>query len=146
MPFLFADDTNIVATGYNLNYIISQINEETDNVYAWFKAKSFPLILRKRNYDFCAKMSIQDHKWYLFRKWLKQNFSASSLMMNWTGSPMLRILAKCYWMCRHFIKHGRSIWTGNPVDTVLYICFSVLSKIIKIQNSFIASHQTQYTV
>ena len=37
MPILSADDTNLFATGYNLNDIISQINEEIDNIYAWVK-------------------------------------------------------------------------------------------------------------
>ena len=35
MPILFADDTNLFATGYNLNDIVSEINTEIANIYAW---------------------------------------------------------------------------------------------------------------
>ena len=50
MPILFADDTNIFATGYNLNDIISQINKEIDNVYAWVKANKLSLNIDKTNF------------------------------------------------------------------------------------------------
>ena len=55
MPILFADDTNLFATGYNLNDIISQINKEIDNVYAWVKANN-------QFYAFHAEMCTSDHK------------------------------------------------------------------------------------
>ena len=41
MPVLFADDTNFFATGYDLNDIISQINKEIHDVYAWVNKLSF---------------------------------------------------------------------------------------------------------
>ena len=41
MPFLFADNTNIFATGCNPYDIMSQINKENDDVYAWVK-QAFP--------------------------------------------------------------------------------------------------------
>ena len=50
MPILFADDTNLFATGYNLNDIISQINKEIDNVYAWVKANKLSLNIDKTNF------------------------------------------------------------------------------------------------
>ena len=52
MPILFADDTNHFATGYNLNDIISQINKEIDNVYAWVKANKLFLDIDKTNLMF----------------------------------------------------------------------------------------------
>ena len=50
MPILFAGDTNRFATGYNLNDIISQINKEIDNVYAWVKANKLSLNIDKTNF------------------------------------------------------------------------------------------------
>ena len=50
MPILFADDTNLFATGYNLNDIVSQINKEIDNVYAWVKANEPSLNIDKTNF------------------------------------------------------------------------------------------------
>ena len=100
MTILFADDTNLFATGYNLNDIISQINKEIDNVYAWVKANKLSL-----NIDItscmlftpkCVPRTITcvlllvTELW----KWLKQNFSESSLIINWTGPHILRISAK----------------------------------------------------
>ena len=50
MPILFADGANLFATGYNLNDIISQINKEIDNVYAWVKANKLSLNIDKTNF------------------------------------------------------------------------------------------------
>ena len=50
MPILFADDTNLFATGYNLNDIISQINKEIDIVYAWVEANNLSLNIEKNNF------------------------------------------------------------------------------------------------
>ena len=49
MPILLADDTNLFATGYNLNDI-SQINNEVDNEYAWVKANKLSLNIDKTNF------------------------------------------------------------------------------------------------
>ena len=49
MPIRFADDTNLFATGYNLNDI-SQINKEIDNVYAWVKANKLSLNIDKTSF------------------------------------------------------------------------------------------------
>ena len=48
MPVLFADDTKLFATGYNLNDI-SRINKEIDNVYAWVKTNNISLNIDKTN-------------------------------------------------------------------------------------------------
>ena len=50
MPILFVDDTNLFVTGYNLNDIISQINKEIDNVYAWVKVNKLSLNIDKTNF------------------------------------------------------------------------------------------------
>ena len=50
MPIHFADDTNLFATGYNLNDITSQINKDIDNVYAWVKANKLSLNIDKTNF------------------------------------------------------------------------------------------------
>ena len=50
MPILFADDTNLFATGYNLNYIVSEINKEIANIYAWVKANKLSLNIDKTNF------------------------------------------------------------------------------------------------
>ena len=47
MPILFADDTNLFATGYNLNDIVSEINKEIANIYAWVKANKLSLNIDK---------------------------------------------------------------------------------------------------
>ena len=50
MPILFADDTNLFATGYNLNDIVSEINKEIANIYAWVKANKLSLNIDKTNF------------------------------------------------------------------------------------------------
>ena len=50
MPILFADDKNLFATGFNVNDIISQINKEIDNKYAWVKANKLSLNIGKNNF------------------------------------------------------------------------------------------------
>ena len=50
MPILFADDTNLFATGYCLNYIVSEINKEIANIYAWVKANKLSLNIDKTNF------------------------------------------------------------------------------------------------
>ena len=50
MPILFADDTNLFATGYNLNDIVSEINTEIANIYAWVKANKLSLNIDKTNF------------------------------------------------------------------------------------------------
>ena len=50
MPILFADDTNLFATGYNLNDIVSGINKEIANIYAWVKANKLSLNIDKTNF------------------------------------------------------------------------------------------------
>ena len=50
MPILFADDTNLFATGYNLNDIFSEINKEIANIYAWVKANKLSLNIDKTNF------------------------------------------------------------------------------------------------
>ena len=49
MPIRFADDTNLFATGYNLNDIVSKINKEIVNIYAWVKACKLSLNIDKTN-------------------------------------------------------------------------------------------------
>ena len=49
MPILFADDTNLFASGYNLNDIVSEINKEIANIYAWVKANKLSLNIDKTN-------------------------------------------------------------------------------------------------
>ena len=49
MPILFADDTNLFVTGYNLNDIVSEINKEFANIYAWVKANKLFLNIDKTN-------------------------------------------------------------------------------------------------
>ena len=50
MPILFADDTNLIATGYNLNNIVSEINKEIANIYAWVKANKLSLNIDKTKF------------------------------------------------------------------------------------------------
>ena len=50
MPILFADDTNLFATGYSLNDIVSEINKEIANIYAWVKANKLSLNIDKTNF------------------------------------------------------------------------------------------------
>ena len=50
MPILFADDTNLFATGYNLNDVVSEINKEIANIYAWVKANKLSLNIDKTNF------------------------------------------------------------------------------------------------
>ena len=50
MPIRFADDTNIFATRYNLNDIVSEINKEIANIYALVKANKLSLNIDKTNF------------------------------------------------------------------------------------------------
>ena len=50
MPILFADDTNLFATGYNLNDIVSEIKKEIAYIYAWVKANKLSLNIDKTNF------------------------------------------------------------------------------------------------
>ena len=60
----FADDTNLFATGYNLNDIVSEINKEIANIYAWVKANKLSLNIDKTNFMLftpkCVPRSIKD--------------------------------------------------------------------------------------
>ena len=64
MPILFADDTNLFATGYNLNDIVSEINKEIANIYAWVKANKLSLNIDKTNFMLftpkCEPRTIKD--------------------------------------------------------------------------------------
>ena len=104
MPILFADDTNLFATGYNLNDIISQINKEIDNVYAWVKANKLSLNIDKTNFMLFTPKCVP--------RTIKGVFIAGNkimevtetkflgviidykLIINWTGLHILRISAK----------------------------------------------------
>ena len=43
MPIVFADDTNLFATGYNLSDMVSETNKESANIYAWVKSNKLSL-------------------------------------------------------------------------------------------------------
>ena len=47
---LFADDTNIVIKGDNLNDLNSIINEELTKLYVWFRANRLSLNVKRTNY------------------------------------------------------------------------------------------------
>ena len=50
MPINFANATYLFATGYNLDDIVSEINKEIANIYAWVKANKLPLNIGKTNF------------------------------------------------------------------------------------------------
>ena len=50
MPILFADDTNLFATVYNLNDIVSEINKEIANICVWVQANQPSLNINKTNF------------------------------------------------------------------------------------------------
>ena len=52
MPILFADDTNLVCTGKDLNALSHKINEETPKIYAWVNANKLSLNIDKTNFMF----------------------------------------------------------------------------------------------
>ena len=64
MPILFADDTNLFATEYNLNDIVSEINKEIVNIHAWVKANKLSLNIDRTNFMLftpkCVPRSIKD--------------------------------------------------------------------------------------
>jgi hypothetical protein len=47
---LFADDTNILYTGPDINSLIPHINSSLDNIYRWFSANKLSLNVEKTNY------------------------------------------------------------------------------------------------
>ena len=50
LPILFADDTNLLCTGENLNDIVKEINVEIDKIYYWVKANKLSLNVDKINF------------------------------------------------------------------------------------------------
>lgn len=59
---LFADDTNVFASGKNLNDLIISINRELTNVDTWFRANKLSLNVDKTNFMlFCSKNKDRTH-------------------------------------------------------------------------------------
>ena len=57
---LFADDTNIFASGYNINELCERINQELININIWFKVNKLSLNLSKTNFILSTKRNIAD--------------------------------------------------------------------------------------
>ena len=133
MPILFADDTNLFATGYNLNDIVSEINKEIANIYAWVKANKLSLNIDKTNFMLftpkCVPRSIKDI--FIDGNKIVEVTETKFLgviidcKLNW--SPHITYISKkrCE-RCWHHHKSKETFWPGNIVDTVLYICLSIL--------------------
>ena len=72
MPILFADDTNLFATGYNLNDIVFEINKEIASIYAWVKANKLSLNIDKTHFMLFTPKCVPRH--------IKSDSSLNSLM------------------------------------------------------------------
>ena len=72
MPILFADDTNLFATGYNLNDIVFEINKEIASIYAWVKANKLSLNIDKPHFMLFTPKCVPRH--------IKGDSSLNSLM------------------------------------------------------------------
>ena len=128
MPILFADDTNLICTGSNLNDTVDQINREIDKIYAWVKANRLSLNIDKTSFMLFTPKSIArtEVEIYIDGIKIKEVFETKFLgvvidyKMNW--SPHIKYISKKVAKGTGIILKARKIFDQNTLLT-LYECF-----------------------
>ena len=60
-PIMFADDTNLFYSHYDIKTLFNTVNEELKKLVIWFTSNKLSLNIKKTKYTFFHKNSVKEH-------------------------------------------------------------------------------------